>query len=67
MPRLPINYTNTHFYKIVCKDTSITDCYVGHTTDFKSRKTKHKHCCMNENNKKYYIYVYKFMRDNGGV
>lgn len=38
MPKLPINYSNTHFYKIVCKNADIKDCYVGHTTDFKRRK-----------------------------
>ena len=42
MPRKPIDYTNTHFYRIVCKDTSINDCYIGHTTDFKRRKSEHK-------------------------
>ena len=49
MPRKPINYTNTHFYKIVCKDISINDCYIGHTTDFKRRKSNHKRTCYNEN------------------
>ena len=48
MPRLPINYEKTHFYKIVSNDLSITDCYVGHTTDFKTRKTSHKTQCNNE-------------------
>jgi hypothetical protein len=66
MPRKPIDYSNTHFYKIVCKDTTITDCYVGHTTDFKSRKSRHRQSCTNESSKEYYIHVYKFMRDNGG-
>ena len=27
------------FCKIVCKDLDIKDLYVGHTTDFKTRKT----------------------------
>ena len=66
MTRLPIDYSNTHIYKIVCKDTTITDCYVGQTTDFKSRKNHHKHSCTNENSKEYHINVYKFIRANGG-
>ena len=38
MPRLPVDYKNTIIYKIVCNDLKIKDTYVGHTTDFKSRK-----------------------------
>jgi predicted GIY-YIG superfamily endonuclease len=29
-------------YKIVCKDLSITDVYVGSTTNFTNRKRDHK-------------------------
>ena len=43
MPRQPINYDNTCFYKIVCKNLDIHDIYVGHTTDFTTRKLHHKH------------------------
>ena len=39
MPRNKIDYSNTHFYKIVCKDLDVQDFYVGHTTDFRTRKT----------------------------
>ena len=42
MPRVPIDYSQTHFYKIVCRNTDIKDCYVGHTTDFTKRKNRHK-------------------------
>ena len=66
MPRKPIDYTNTHFYRIVCKDTSINDCYIGHTTDFKRRKSEHKKHCYMENDKHYNLKLYKFIRDNGG-
>ena len=67
MPRKPIDYTNTHFYKIVCKDISINDCYIGHTTDFKRRKSNHKRTCYNENDQVHYnIYLYQFIRENGG-
>ena len=41
MPRKEIDYSNTHFYKIVCKDLNIKDCYVGHTTNFKNKKYEH--------------------------
>ena len=65
MPRKPTDYSKTHFYKIVCKDTSITDCYVGHTTDFTKRKRQHKSCCLNENDSHYNVFLYDFIRKNG--
>ena len=62
-----MNYDNTHFYKIVCKDLDIKDMYIGHTTDFASRKSKHKQSCLNDNNKvKHNYLVYRFIRENGG-
>ena len=66
MPSKPIDYTNTHFYKIVCKDLNIKDCYVGHTTDFTKRKNHHKRNCYNQNSKNFTNYVYQFIRENGG-
>ena len=66
MPRKQIDYSKTHFYKIVCKDISITDCYVGHTTDFTKRKNHHKRNCYNQKSKNFTNYVYQFIRENGG-
>ena len=40
MPRKPIDYSKTHFYKIVCNDTEIKPVYVGHTTDFTRENMK---------------------------
>jgi len=60
MIKTPINYNNTYIYKIVCKDLNITDIYVGHTTNFKSRKMAHKNTSKYGNEK-----VYKFIRENG--
>ena len=65
MPRKAIDYSNTHFYKLVCKDTNIADCYVGHTTEFTKRKHHHKTRCCNPNNSKHHYKVYKFIRENG--
>lgn len=59
-------YVNTIIYKICCKDELITDCYVGHTTNFKQRKIEHRYCCNNENAKSHNIKVYQFIRANGG-
>ena len=66
MPQKPINYDNTMFYKLVCKDLNIGECYVGHTTDFKRRKHEHKIHCNNDMAKGYHRYVYNYIRSNGG-
>jgi hypothetical protein len=66
MPRLPIDYSKTLIYKLVCNDLSITDSYVGHTTDFIRRKREHKTRCHNEKGKYYNTKVYATIRENGG-
>ena len=38
MPRKNCDYSRTVIYKIVCNDLNITDCYVGHTTEFTKEK-----------------------------
>jgi len=65
MPRLPIDHSKTIIYKICCNDVSITDIYVGHTTDLIRRRQNHKDCCTNEKNKDYNSYKYQFIRENG--
>jgi predicted GIY-YIG superfamily endonuclease len=37
MSNLLANYAKTSIYKIQCKDESISDIYIGHTTNFKQR------------------------------
>ena len=66
MPLKERNYDKTHFYKLMCKDFNITDCYVGHTTDWVKRKSDHKHRYNNPNRGGHNLPVYKFMRENGG-
>jgi hypothetical protein len=66
MPRKPINYNNTIIYKIVSKDITLTDSYIGHTTDLTKRKHGHKAACNNLKNSDYNNKVYKYIRDNGG-
>jgi hypothetical protein len=65
MPKIATDYSKTIIYKIVCKDLDIKDCYVGHTTNFRQRKTRHKSNCNNQNQKRYNLKIYKFIRDNG--
>jgi predicted GIY-YIG superfamily endonuclease len=62
MPRKPMDYSNTHFYKIICRDLNIKDCYVGHTTNFSKRKNAHKNNCVKNNS----VRLYSFIRENGG-
>jgi hypothetical protein len=66
MPKKEIDYSKTIIYKIVCKDISIQECYVGSTTDFIERKYSHKRTCNNQNYKKHNLYIYEFIRANGG-
>lgn len=66
MPKKPIDYSNTSFYRIVCKDTNIKDCYVGHTTNLKERIRCHRKSCNNPNDTKHNYKVYRFIRSMGG-
>jgi hypothetical protein len=63
MPKNQIDYSHVCIYKICCKDISINDIYVGHTTNFEQRKNSHKRSCetLNKN-----IRLYNFIRENGG-
>jgi hypothetical protein len=60
MPKVPMDYSRTIIYKIVCRDLSITNCYVGHTTDFIKRKYNHKSTCKTDPS-----YLYQFIREHG--
>ena len=43
-----VNYENAVIYKICCKDPTITDNYIGSTTDYKNIKINHKSNCNNQ-------------------
>lgn len=62
MPRNPINYNNTVFYKIVCKNPAIKDCYVGMTTNLAKRKAQERRNMRDASGN-----VYEFIRANGGA
>lgn len=57
----------TTIYQIYCKDPNITETYVGSTINFYRRVYLHRSNCTNENSKDYEIYLYKFIRNNGGI
>lgn len=59
-------YNNSCLYKIYCKDSNVKEFYIGSTENFKERRKKHKTRCINPNDDGHNIYVYRFMRQNGG-
>ena len=66
MPNTDIDYSKTIIYKIVCNDLNITDCYVGHTTNFSRRKIEHKCRCNNLETNGSDFRIYEIIRKNGG-
>jgi len=62
----PIDYSQTIMYRIICKDLSITNCYVGHTTNFTNRKSHHKDRCIYQIEKAHNSKIYQIIRNNGG-
>ena len=61
-----LDYSNTIIYKISCKDTSVTELYVGHTINFVQRQLAHKYSCINDNSTNYNCKLYQIIRKNGG-
>ena len=55
------------FYKIVCKDENIKDCYVGKTTNLNKRIRNHKSKCNNVKSAEYNYKLYQFIRENGNI
>lgn len=66
MPKKEIDYSNTLIYKIYCKNPTIKDLYVGHTTNFIQRKYFHKQCCIMNSHHNYNCKLYKRIRETGG-
>jgi hypothetical protein len=66
MPKVEIDYSNTIFYKIFCKDTNIKELYVGLTTNFVQRRHAHKQSCKNEKAMNHNCKLYNAIRNAGG-
>ena len=66
MPRKAIDYSNGLVYKLCCKDTTITEIYVGSTTNFTKRKHSHHLNCICPVVKAYNKKAHLFIRENGG-
>ena len=65
MTKRKIDYSKGFIYKLCCKDKTVSDIYIGSSTNFKARKNNHKQTCTNINIKNYNLKVYKFIRKNG--
>ena len=50
----------------IIRHKNSNDCYIGSTKDFDKRKIDHKNNIRYENQPKYYIKLYVFIRENGG-
>jgi len=66
MPKNSIDYSKYSFYKIVCNDLNVKDCYVGSTAHFTSRKANHKIACNTETHPRHNYKIYQIIRNNGG-
>lgn len=66
MPKKAIDYSNTIFYMISCKDKSMSDVYIGHTTNFVQRKHAHKCACINQRSPNHNYKLYKVIRQHKG-
>lgn len=62
MPKILSDYSKGLIYKIVCIDLTITELYVGSTTNFIQRKASHKSKC-NSNSE---LKIYQIINANGG-
>jgi hypothetical protein len=67
MPRTPIDYSKALIYKLVCLDPTITEIYVGSTTNFNERYRNHKKACYYPQAKGHNSKVYEYVRNNGGL
>ena len=56
MPKSVIDYSNTVIYQIYCKNETVKEIYVGHTTNFIKRKYQHKTLSSDVSNNQLKIY-----------
>ena len=59
-------YENGVIYMLKHKTDDTKEFYIGSSFDFKARCRTHKNSCNKQNDKKYNLKVYKYMRENGG-
>ena len=59
-------YSKSVIYNLTCKDKNVSKIYIGSSYDEIKREGDHRTLCINENDKRYNLKVYQFIRDNGG-
>jgi hypothetical protein len=64
MPRAQ-NFSQSTIYQIRCIESRKV-IYIGSTTDFRKRGSRHKYTCKTESDGKYHLPVYIYIRENGG-
>jgi hypothetical protein len=64
MPRAQ-NFSQSTIYQIRCIESRKV-IYIGSTTDFRKRGSRHKYICKTESDAKYHLPVYIYIRENGG-
>lgn len=55
------DYSNSVIYEICCKDSNITDTFIGSTNSFETEEYNHKHGVYKQSTR-----LYKFINSNGG-
>ena len=66
MPKVAYDWSKVIYYKIVCNNLQIKECYVGQTQNFTKRKCYHKEACLSSKCNRHNLKVYQFIRINGG-
>ena len=67
MPKKPIDYSKCCIYKIEHIENENL-LYIGHTTEFKKRKNRHKSNCHNQNdNSTFKLKLYQMIREKRWV
>ena len=64
MPKKIIN--DYEFYKIINVNEDINLCFIGSTSNWKSKQRSHRQACNNENHSQYNFKVYQKIREYGG-
>ena len=55
-----------YVYRLFCKDTDVTDCYIGSTKDIEHRMRGHKCDVEYETGNRYHLKKSQFIRSHGG-
>ncbi len=60
------DYSKCKFYRLICRDPTIVEVYVGHTCNETKRRYQHKRDSTYPHRKNHNARVYQFIRNHGG-